>query len=97
MNRTNKRIVDTLFEGGYIMKWLSFSGRKIYRVFDAKSNPLFSVSRGVIDSSLLFSQILKSDKVGRLTFNLRAVRSLHGKNYVKKRYKETRINSPKQS
>jgi len=88
MTPTQKMIAERMFRPGYYMAIrTNHHGRKMYMLYH---------SNAIIDGYVLpatfkfFDQlgVLKKDKNGKYTFNLSAVRQLHGKNSLKKMYKE---------
>ena len=97
MTPQRKYIITQLLLGGYLVGYKRLTNVMGYRLCDAKGNPLKNIYeksvRSIskrIDPSI---KLWKKDKDGRMRLNLSSVRSLHGKNGIKKLYKQ--INSSK--
>lgn len=73
-----------LTENCYLMPRKSHTGRSRYMLYKDKQVPVRYVNDAAYKK---FSDMLKVDGAGRMTFNLSLVRQQHGKNYVKKLYK----------
>lgn len=95
MTETRKHIIDTILAGGYVMAWKSTRGTKCYRLYDATANPLVNVRQATVKKLDRFIdpkiKIWRKDKLGRMTLNLSMIRKLHGRSYIKKAYKQSKI------
>lgn len=90
MTPAQKEIVSHLLKGGYMLKWLSHSGEKCYRLYDPKGTPLRNCNERTVKKidRFLEGSIYKKDSAGRITLNLSVVRKVDGRKNIKKQYKK---------
>lgn len=89
MTRKQKLLCIKLFRGWYIVKTINRSGHVVYRVYDEKccvQQVITEITKRAI-SRRTYIRIWKKDSWGRITFNLSAIRQLHGKHTLKRMYK----------
>lgn len=95
MTETRKDIVDKLLAGYYLVSWLNHYRTACYRLYDPKGNPVKNVEAKTIDTLDRFIdpkiKIWRIVKPNKITLNLAMVRRLHGKNYLKKAYKQSKL------
>lgn len=82
-------IKKLLLPGNWMALSKSLSGTQVYRMYDAKRNPI-----GVVLYRSLRSwrnnDFIREDKPGHFILSLKSIRALHGNNWVKKQYKKAR-------
>lgn len=95
MTATRKDIIEKLLAGYYLVSWLNHNRTPCYRLYDPKGNPVKNVEAKTIDTidrlidpKIKIWRIVKPNKI---TLNLTMVRRLHGKSFIKKAYKQSKI------
>lgn len=95
MTATRKDIIEKLLQGYYLRSWLNRNRISCYRLYDPKGNPIKNVDAKTIDTLDRFIdpkiKIWRIIKPGKITLNLAMVRRLHGKSFLKKAYKQSKI------
>jgi hypothetical protein len=86
MTETQKHIAEKLFNGYFLAIRVNPARRKMFMLYEGNANPVQYVKPSTFKH---FDQmnVLKKDKLGRYTFNLSAIRQLHGKHTLKTMYK----------
>lgn len=95
MTDVRKYLVRQLMNGGYVLAWKRPSGIKSYRLYDQKGNPIRNLRAATVDklnNHIKLNHLFKKDKIGRMTFNLNTVRSMHGKSVINNFYKSKNKN-----
>lgn len=92
MTATAKYVIDKLLDKGYLMPWRRHTGAKCFRLFDDKGIVICNVTVATVRRLDKYldpdKKLWKRDRYGRMTLNLSTVRQLHGKNTIKKMYKQ---------
>jgi hypothetical protein len=70
-----------------MVKSINAKGKEVYKVFEGRQVPVQYFTETNVRK---IKEFLKSDTKKRMTLNLNAVRSLHGKNYIKMLYTKKR-------
>lgn len=88
MNATLKDLVTTLLRGGtYLRVRPSRNGKPAYMLYSGNQVPV----RGYSERNYKqIHDLTKKDRIGRITLDLRLVRQMDGRSFVKKRYRQTR-------
>lgn len=95
MTEKDKDLVWLLLQDKhYLMKTINARGKEVYKILENKQVPVQYFTQANVNK---IKDVLKSDSKKRMTLNLSAVRSLHGKNYVKMLYKKNLANLSKRS
>jgi hypothetical protein len=85
MTEEQKKLVFELLRGDcYLRPKKKPDGTDAFMIYQGNQVPVKYYSQKTVNK---FKRLFKKDKIGRLTFNLKLVRKLHGKNHVKKTYK----------
>lgn len=85
MNRLQKELCFKLLTGGYyLMKSSNHKGKEVYKLYTGNQEIVRHFKYSDVKP---FLEHIKSNDIGRITFNLSKFRQLHGKNYIKKTYK----------
>ena len=88
MTKKQKDLVWLLLqENHYMVKTINARGKEVYKVLEGRQIPVQYFSEVTVKK---IKDFLKSDSKKRMTLNLNAVRSLHGKNYIKMLYTKKR-------
>jgi hypothetical protein len=88
MTRKQKDLIWLLLqENHYMVKSINAKGKEVYKVFEGRQIPVQYFTETNVKK---IKEFLKSDSKKRMTLNLNAVRSLHGKNYIKMLYTKKR-------
>jgi hypothetical protein len=93
MTKTQKILVKHLLNGHYLRKWVNVNRTRCYRLYDASCNPVSNHGEKTvngIDRRLPY-KLFKSHK-GKLSLNLSHVRQLHGRTWIKREYKKSKLN-----
>ena len=70
-----------------MVKSINAKGKEVYKVLEGRQVPVQYFTETNVKK---IKEFLKSDSKKRMTLNLNAVRSLHGKNYIKMLYTKKR-------
>jgi hypothetical protein len=89
-NTDRKSMLEHLLNGHYLRKTYNHHGNVIYKLYDAHHRPLAYVHKlcPQLEAALHIKSIHRS--TGRLTLDLRAIRSTHGNTYLHQGYKHWR-------
>ena len=88
MTRKQKDLIWLLLqENHYMVKSINAKGKEVYKVLEGRQVPVQYFTETNVRK---IKEFLKSDSKKRMTLNLNAVRSLHGKNYIKMLYTKKR-------
>ncbi|MEP7108731.1 MAG: hypothetical protein ABI760_12135 [Ferruginibacter sp.] len=88
MTQQQKNLIWLLLkENHYMVKTINARGKEVYKILEGRQIPVQYFTEVTVKNIKAF---LKIDSKKRMTLNLSAVRSLHGKNYIKVLYKKTR-------
>ena len=93
MTENRKDIIGLLLIGWYLKPWKNHNGTDCFRLYDPQGVPRRNVLQSTIKNLDRFIdpkiQIWKKDKRTRtMKLNLSMVRQLHGRNMIKKLYKQ---------
>jgi hypothetical protein len=88
MTASQKNIVLHLFKGCYLMRSLNTNGTPIFKLYQPGQK---LISYSYPSDIKPITELLKEDQNRRFTLNLKIVRKLHGKTYVKTIYKKRKI------
>jgi hypothetical protein len=89
MTKLQKDLIDCLLQGMYLMQRIRNNGDKAYKLYRGNMVPVRYYTETTIrsiSSSTPFD-LFKKDKRCRLTLHLGNVRRLHGRCWIKQRYK----------
>lgn len=79
-------LIKKLFKPGfYLMTRLRHSGRRGYMLYQGNANPVDWYSEA---NYKIVKEVVKKDKIGRITLNLNLVRQQHGSSLLKILYKK---------
>lgn len=88
----SQKVLVSMLLTGHFLRLVKRQDKSWYVVYDAKVNPITKVRRSTVDKLDRFIdpklKLWKKGKNGDLTLNLNTVRQLHGKNTLKKMYKQ---------
>ena len=88
MNKQQKDLIWLLLqEDHYLVKTINARGKEVYKILEGRQIPVQNFTEANVRK---IKDFLKSDSKKRMTLNLNAVRSLHGKNYIKMLYTKKR-------
>lgn len=89
MTKSEKDLVWLLLQPDhYMLQTINSAGRRVYKVFSGKQEPVQYFSIQVYNK---FSSLFKTDNKNKITLNLSEVRKLHGKSNLKKLYRARKI------
>lgn len=89
---TIKEIIAVLLQDGYLTKSGHTARHKVYKLMDAKANPICYVSESAV-KRLRDHDAVKRHKKGYLVISRRGLQQLHGKSLEKQAYAKRKRNS----